>query len=282
MEYYYCSCSDYLAHHGIIKQKWGVRRGPPYPLARTSDGRLNAKAQAAAKRRSTQVGSWELSLNGKTYNKEKLSADLRARKDARAEKKEKRKEEREAAKALKEKIAAEKEAEQKAAEEARKRLAEEKVRAAEASEKEALKQYIRHHPTEFPKYIDAFTKEEADEIISRIDLDKRVRQIRNDEIYHYMEYFDKAAQALKATNTTIQNGIGVYNSVASVWNTIGDERQKTKDRENAFNEAKKADPKAKPDDRFRPLPRVGGDNKEADQKKQNNPNNQDKKKQKGN
>lgn len=274
MEYYYCSCSDYLAHHGIIKQKWGVRRGPPYPLARTSDGRLNTKAQAAAKRRSTQVGSWELSLNGKTYNKEKLSAELRARKDARAEKKEKRKEEREAAKALKEKIAAEKEAEQKAAEEARKRLAEEKVRAAEASEKEALKQYIRHHPTEFPKYIDAFTKEEADEIISRIDLDKRVRQIRNDEIYHYMEYFDKAAQALKATNTTIQNGIGVYNSGISIWNTIGNERQKAKDRA--------ADPKAKSDDRFRPLPRIGGDNKEADQKKQNDPNNQNKKKQKEN
>ena len=47
--------SSYLSHHGIIKQEWGVRRGPPYPLARTSDGRLNAKAQEKAKRNSSQT-----------------------------------------------------------------------------------------------------------------------------------------------------------------------------------------------------------------------------------
>ena len=270
MEHYYLCPSDYLAHHGILKQQWGVRRGPPYPLARTSNGRLDTKAQAAAKRRSTQVGGLaHITINGKKFTKEDLGAAWEEKKRARIENKQKRKEEKEAAKALKEKKAAEKKAEQEAAEEARKKLVEEKVKAAEADKKEALKQYMRHHPTELPKYVDAFTKEEIDEIVSRIELDKKVRQIRNDEIYHYMEYFNKAADALKATNTTIQNGIGVYNSVASVWNTIGEETQKTKDREKAFEEKKKADPKATPDDRFRPLPRVGGDNKEADQKKKN-------------
>lgn len=24
--------SDYLSHHGIKGQKWGVRNGPPYPI----------------------------------------------------------------------------------------------------------------------------------------------------------------------------------------------------------------------------------------------------------
>ena len=24
--------SDYLVHHGILGQKWGVKNGPPYPL----------------------------------------------------------------------------------------------------------------------------------------------------------------------------------------------------------------------------------------------------------
>lgn len=28
---YYCN-TDELSHHGILKQKWGVRNGPPYPL----------------------------------------------------------------------------------------------------------------------------------------------------------------------------------------------------------------------------------------------------------
>lgn len=281
MEHYYLCPSDHLAHHGILKQQWGVRRGPPYPLARTSNGRLDTKAQSAAKRRSTQVGGLaHLTINGKRFTKEELGAAWEEKKRARIENKQKRKEEKEAAKALKEKKAAEKKAEQEAAEEAHKKLVEEKVKAAEADKKEALKQYMRHHPTELPKYVDAFTKEEIDEIVSRIELDKKVRQIRNDEIYHYMEYFNKAAEALKATNTTIQNGIGVYNSVASVWNTIGEETQKTKDREKAFAEKKKADPKAKPDDRFRPLPRVGGNNEEADQRKKNNQQpNPDKKKQ---
>ena len=45
----------YLSHHGILKQEWGVRRGPPYPLARTGNGRLDTKAQEKAKRRSSQT-----------------------------------------------------------------------------------------------------------------------------------------------------------------------------------------------------------------------------------
>ena len=28
----YYQYGDYLSHHGILKQKWGVRNGPPYPL----------------------------------------------------------------------------------------------------------------------------------------------------------------------------------------------------------------------------------------------------------
>ena len=29
---WYVKKNDYLAHHGILGQKYGVRNGPPYPL----------------------------------------------------------------------------------------------------------------------------------------------------------------------------------------------------------------------------------------------------------
>lgn len=44
----------FLAHHGIKEQQWGVRRGPPYPLSRTSDGRINVSKQENRKDRSGQ------------------------------------------------------------------------------------------------------------------------------------------------------------------------------------------------------------------------------------
>jgi hypothetical protein len=53
-----------LAHHGIKEQQWGVRRGPPYPLSRTSDGRLNSAKQENRKDRSQQ--SYGFSLTKKT------------------------------------------------------------------------------------------------------------------------------------------------------------------------------------------------------------------------
>lgn len=37
-----------LAHHGILKQKWGVRNGPPYPLDRATHNRVvSGKAKAS-------------------------------------------------------------------------------------------------------------------------------------------------------------------------------------------------------------------------------------------
>ena len=54
MDKYYLvpsASNSYLSHHGIMDQEWGVRHGPPYPLARTADGRLNARAQKKAKQR---------------------------------------------------------------------------------------------------------------------------------------------------------------------------------------------------------------------------------------
>lgn len=40
--------SDYIAHHGILGQKWGKKNGPPYPLAAGSHSSSEKKAASAA------------------------------------------------------------------------------------------------------------------------------------------------------------------------------------------------------------------------------------------
>lgn len=36
MNYRIVRTNDYLVHHGILGQKWGVRNGPPYPIGHSS------------------------------------------------------------------------------------------------------------------------------------------------------------------------------------------------------------------------------------------------------
>lgn len=43
-EYYCVSDETYLKHHGIQKQKWGVRHGPPYPLDYEDHSKAEKKA----------------------------------------------------------------------------------------------------------------------------------------------------------------------------------------------------------------------------------------------
>lgn len=53
MNYYTVISSDYLAHHGILGQKWGHKNGPPYPLA--SSQKSSTEKQKARKRASSMT-----------------------------------------------------------------------------------------------------------------------------------------------------------------------------------------------------------------------------------
>lgn len=41
--------NNYLEHHGVKDQKWGVTHGPPYPLNRNKDKQAKLKAKAKAR-----------------------------------------------------------------------------------------------------------------------------------------------------------------------------------------------------------------------------------------
>lgn len=58
--------SNYLAHHGILGQKWGVKNGPPYPLGASDH---NASERKAGYKKSIGGGQNKELYNRKTSTK---------------------------------------------------------------------------------------------------------------------------------------------------------------------------------------------------------------------
>ncbi len=63
--------SPYLAHHGILGQKWGKKNGPPYPLGASDHSAAEKKA------------GWKKSLDndGKTLSKRQLKRNIKDKKE---------------------------------------------------------------------------------------------------------------------------------------------------------------------------------------------------------
>lgn len=157
------SDETYLSHHGIIGQKWGVRRYQNRDGSLTSEGR---------KRR------------GLSDKKEDGPV-------------------KELVKNAKEKSAAKK--------------------AQTAAEKhEELKRFVRDHPKSIYKNRYEFTQDELATLVNEINFDRKLKDVRNQEVQRDMDRVKNLANNLGTIKNLAENVKGIYNLAAEVNNTMID------------------------------------------------------------
>ena len=264
--------SPSLSHYGIKGQKHGVRRWQNYDGSLTPAGRVHygvGPARAARAETPKSAGRGAKSQEG-IVSKLKNPEERAAAKEARAEAKAARAAQKEEAKAARQAAKEQKKAEKQAALDMEKQLAEERERKIQEDKKEALRQYIRHNPTEISKYTDAFTQDEMNDLISQMNFDERVKNIgknaRDKKLDQYQQYANRVVNAMQSVKNGSETAVAIYNTTSSIWNAVGKAKAEKEGKE------------------FKPLPRIGGDkNKENNsqpgdkakqQQPQNNPKNE--------
>ena len=169
------SCTEFLAHHGILGQKWGHRR------FQNPDGSLTPEGR-------------------KRYGSNKSDGIQ---------------------KSIKKKLAERKAEKEKKAEQ-RKELSEEEKAARAAKAKEDLKEHLRKHPEKLPKYSRELTKEDAAEIIDNINFDRRLKEVKRQEIRLGMQKIQDVSNDIGTFSNLINNTKNLYNNTADVFNALSD------------------------------------------------------------
>lgn len=177
--------SNYLAHHGILGQKWGHKNGPPYPL--------DVKDHSSAEKKA----GWAKSLADSYKNRKKKKQQRKNLEKARIARAKKAEEKRQAAA----------------------KEAEEKKKAEEfAKEKERI---LRSgNPKEILAYKDQLTDQEIQSALNRIRNERDIKDFaRQSEKSGFDKINSFMGKAEKAYNWA-QTGIKWYNVTASLYNTF--------------------------------------------------------------
>ena len=154
---------DYLEHHGIKGQKWGVRR------FQNSDGSLTAEGR---KRRGLSDGGRESRIQ-KMIGK---SREKRAAKDS-----------------------------------------------SSAEDKKAkIREAVIKNPKKLPKYGKLFTKEETNKIISEIEWNRKLADVRREEIRRGMKRVESLANNLNTFANLTNSAINTWNNAVAINNTLVD------------------------------------------------------------
>ena len=237
-----------LVHSGVLNMKWHKRRWQNYDGSLTPAGRIHygvGPPRAKSAEKAGSPGRANAKQEG-LFIRPKTSEEKAAIRAAKADRRAAKKAQREAKKAAKQAAKEQKEAEKKAAEEMEKQLAEEQQRKAKEDQKEALRQYIRHNPTQIDKFTDAFTREEMEDLISQVNFDQRVKDMSTNQRMKQIEKYNNYANKVVNVLNTVKNGgeaaIAIYNQSISTYNTVGKAKAEKEGKE------------------FKPLPRIGGNN----------------------
>ena len=175
--------NNYLSHHGIKGQKWGLRR------YQNPDGSLTEEGR---RRRGFSDKKEGPSLK-KLVKKAQEKSDTKKVKAA--------------------VMAHEKKVQKKS---------DEKNAKTEAKKHEELKKYVREHPSKLYKHRTEFSREELNKLIDDINFDRRLKDIQSQETRRTLDKVRNVANNLNTIRNFAETSKGIYNLAAEINNTLVD------------------------------------------------------------
>lgn len=197
---YYETNENYLAHHGILGQRWGVRRYQNSDGSLTEEGRkrrgiLRRESASNSEKSIRNVSSAVKDYAAKKHKESQKAKTQRARDIEKAKEKE------------------------------RQRVSEQKAKKAVEAE-ENLKQHLRNHPRDIYKYRNSLSKEDVDEIMAQVQWDRKCKDISREEYLRGLRTVEDVQKTVKVGASLLNDGLSVYNSTALIYNGMLDHQVK--------------------------------------------------------